>query len=193
MIHYNNLSRKMNLDHIGNLIRPDFVAPKTKPTIEGFWNYYPKIPYHRVLSDEFMKFILSVGGFPKDGCLIFRGFPGTMLHIHDDKGDPNTAWALNLRLNDNENSYMHWFEPKTKGIERSICPGNKPLSVTNFLEFSPHEVKHIHKAKIEKASVVRIGVPHSCTNEDPIDDVVLLSVRFWFIKNQKEFEKYIEE
>ncbi len=186
----NHLSRKLNLDHIETIIRPDFVLPDSKPDREGFWNYYPKVRYFDLLSRELLEFFTKLRAIPKEGCLLFKGFPGTMLNIHSDGGGQN-AWALNLRLTDNDKSYMHWFEPLTSGHEKTVTPGNTPLSVTNFVEYKPHEVKHIYKSKIERASIVKIGIPHSCSNEGDTD-VLLLSIRFMMLGNKEELFKYIE-
>jgi hypothetical protein len=187
----NHLSRKINLDHIKTFVRPDFVLPYSTPDKAGFWNYYPKVRYFDVLSEELLNFFSSLTAVPKDGCLLFRGFPGTMLNIHSDGGGEN-AWALNIRLTNNEDSYMHWFYPLVTGQENTISPDNTKLSVTNFVEYKPHEVRHIYKSKIEKASVVKIGLPHSCSNEGDTD-VVLLSIRFAILKNKEEFFKYTED
>jgi hypothetical protein len=67
---FSGFSKKINLDHLGELVRSDFTYPSAKPNKPGFWNYYPKIRYENILSDEALKFFTTIKAIPKEGCLL---------------------------------------------------------------------------------------------------------------------------
>jgi hypothetical protein len=103
-----------------------------------------------------------------------------VVHV-DDKDWASHCFALNLPLQNCENSYTVWYETSSDegiGIPNSENPADPYYFFHNVRGFHEHQlVKEIGRWEVSKPAFVNIGMPHR--PESHHNDLrLLLSIRF---------------
>jgi hypothetical protein len=115
-----------------------------------------------MLNKEFVDFMESIPGLRIPSWEAFYTPPGGKIWIHGDADKIEDFARLNFSWGP-DTSELVWWEPKP-GIEL------KPIVTTfgvNYLRAEEHECNIIHRAVIDKPSIVQVGMLHSTWNPGP--------------------------
>lgn len=124
--------------------------------ITGSW-ITNKVSLIRSLSIDGIKYLNSIGFFPRSTVNFFVGSPNHTSDIHID--NKMTSYAINYIWGDSS-STMRWFNTNEVGIVK-YTTANTPYEV-----FNDSQVELIEELEIPHNTLilVRIDIPHNVTN-----------------------------
>jgi len=115
-----------------------------------------------MLNKEFVDFIESIPGLRIPSWEAFYTPPGGKIWIHGDSDTITDFARINLSWGPND-SELVWWEPKT-GIKL------EPIVTAfgeNYLRADEKDCNVIHRAVINRPSIVQVGMLHSTWNPGP--------------------------
>lgn len=113
-----------------------------------------------MLNKEFVDFIENIAGLRVPSWEAFYTPPGGRIWIHSDSDKIDDFARLNMSWGPGE---FVWWKPK-KGIKL------EPITTTfgvNYLRAEPEDCEVVHRAVIDKPSLVQVGMLHSTWNPGP--------------------------
>lgn len=144
------------------------------------------------LTDQMRQFLkehnVTIYSYMGDNTMsLFRGQPNGYLEPHIDRG---TCWAINY-VTGTDNSEMIWYN-----LKEGVKPGDGYEIPTFFNPNATYHAYHyeqldeIDRAKMKGLYLVKIDIPHSIHNNDPVNPRFCFSLKD--ARNKWTWEETVE-